>query len=119
MRLSFDDQESFKEAVGSFHFNNPSSDLNASLRMGSSSSSMPLDDSERDEGNITASDPITLRRLGSSSSLSIQETRRCEDIQACFNNPPTIPEFTDTSADVEEVYGSPRRSQGRGEDAER
>ena len=119
MRLSFDDQESFKEAVGSFHFNNPSSDPNASLRMGSSSSSMPLDDSERDEGNITASDPITLRRLGSSSSLSIQETRRSEDIQACFNNPPTIPEFTDTSADVEEVYGSPRRSQVRSEDAER
>ena len=119
MRLSFDDQESFKEAVGSFRFNNPSSDPNASLRMGSSSSSsMPLDDSERDEGNITASDPITLRRLGSSSSLSIQETRRCEDIQACFNNPPSFPEFTGTSADVE-VYGSPRRSQVRSEDAER
>ena len=26
MRLSFDDEESFKEAVGSIHSNNPSSD---------------------------------------------------------------------------------------------
>ena len=34
MRLSFDDPESFKEAAGSLHFNNPPSDPNTS--------SMPL-----------------------------------------------------------------------------
>ena len=31
MRLSFDDTESFKEAAGSLHFNNPSSDPNTSI----------------------------------------------------------------------------------------
>ena len=30
MRLSFDDPESFKEAVGSLRFNNPPSDSNSS-----------------------------------------------------------------------------------------
>ena len=76
MRMSFDDEESFKEAVGSLHFNNPSSDTNAEQRMGSSS--MPLEDTERNDsdGNIIPSDPITLWRVGSSNSLSIKEIRR-------------------------------------------
>ena len=74
MRLSFEDEESFKESVESLRFNN--SDPNAHQRMGSNS--MPFeDDSERNEDNIT---PITLRRVGSSNSLSIQETRRRGDI---------------------------------------
>ena len=95
MRMSFDDEESFKEVVGSLHFNNPSSDTNAEQQMGSSSS-MTLDDTERNdsENNIIPSDPITLWRVGSSSSLSIQEIRRSADI---LNSPPSNPEFVGTS----------------------
>ena len=100
MRFSFDDEESFKEAVESLRFNN------ARQQIGSSNS-IALEDSEfdRDEGDIIPSDPITLRRARSTSSLSIQETRRSGIV---FNNPPACnPEL-----DVDEVYGCPRRSQG-------
>ena len=45
MNLSFDDEESFKEAVGSLRFNNPPSDPNTLQQMGS----MVPQDSERDE----------------------------------------------------------------------
>ena len=71
MRLSFDDEQSFKEAVESLRFNNPPSDPNVQQQVGSSNS-MPLQDSERseDRDNITLNDPITLRRVGSRSSLS-------------------------------------------------
>ena len=96
MRLSFDDEGSFKEAVESLRFN--TSDPNTLQQMGSSSNSMPLEDSEKNEDNISPSDPITLRRVGSSSSLSIHETRRSGDFQVCFNSPPSHPEFTGTSA---------------------
>ena len=45
MSLSFDDEESFKEAVGSLLFNNPPSDLNINTTLRrvelESSSSMP------------------------------------------------------------------------------
>ena len=77
MRLSFNDEESFKEAVESLCFNNPASDSDACQQM-ESRNSMPLQDSEKNEDrdNITPSDPITLRRVGSSSSLSIQQIRR-------------------------------------------
>ena len=97
MRLSFDDEESFKEAVESLHFN--SGDPNARQQMGSSNS-VSLQDSERDEDNIIPTDPITVRRVGSSSSLSIREIRRSGDIQASFDNPPleSKPEFIGTSA---------------------
>ena len=67
MRLSTDDNESFKEAIGSLRFNNPPSDPNALQRV-----------------------PV-----GSSSSMQLQEgpeareTRRSEDI--CFSNPPSGP----------------------------
>ena len=95
MRLSFDDEKSFKEAVESLRFNR--SDPN-SQQMGSSNI-MSLEESERNEDrdNITPNDSITLRRVGSSSSLSIQETRRSVDFQVCFNNPPRNPKFTGTS----------------------
>ena len=73
MRKSFDDNESFKETVESLRFNN------AHQQNGSSNStSMPL------EGNIIPSDPIILRRVGSTSSLNIQEARRSGIV---FNNP--------------------------------
>ena len=77
MRLSFDDEESFKEAVESLRFNNPASDPDPQT---GSNNSIPLEDYKRNEDNTTPSDPITLLRVGSSSSLSIQETRRSRDI---------------------------------------
>ena len=58
MRLSFDDEESFKEAIESLRFNTPSSDPNSRLQLGSSSS-MPLEDPGKNEDNINPSDPIT------------------------------------------------------------
>ena len=65
MRLSTDDNESFKEAIGSLRFNNPPSDPNALQ-------------------------PVPVE---SSSSMQLQEgpeeTRRGEDI--CFSNPPSGP----------------------------
>ena len=72
MKLSFDDEQSFKEAVESLRFSDPPSDPNVQQQVGSSNS-MPLQDSERNEDldNITTNDPITLRRVGSRSSLSI------------------------------------------------
>ena len=98
MKLSFEDEESFKEAIESLRFNNPSSDPNARQQIGSSNS-MSLEDSQPDsEGNedniIPSDDPITLRRVGSTNTLSIQETRRSGFV---FNNPPSNPEFTGTS----------------------
>ena len=75
MKLSFDDNESFKEAVESLRFNNLSSDPNASLQI-ESSISMPLD-FERNEDNTSPSESITVRRVGSSS--SIQDIRRSGD----------------------------------------
>ena len=91
MRLSFDDEESFKEAAESLRFNNPPIDPNTHQEMGSSGS-MPLQDSERNEDNITSSDPNILRRVGSSS--GIQERSHGEDIQVWFNNPPSNPKYT-------------------------
>ena len=44
--------------------------------------------------DIAPSDPILLRRVGSSRGLSIQETRRSVDISVSFNSP----EFNGTSA---------------------
>ena len=46
MKLSFDDEESFKEAIESLRFN--SSDPNTRQQMGSNNS-MPLDDTERND----------------------------------------------------------------------
>ena len=91
MKLSFDDEESFKEAVESLRFNNPASDPNAHQRMGSSGS-MPVQDSEtrRNEDNIINiiprhGDPNTPRQVGRSRSILPQE--RSRDIQVFFNNP--------------------------------
>ena len=59
MRLSFDDEESFKEVVGSLRFDNPPSDPD----------SVPV--------------ALTLQEVGSSS-MPPQDSERNEDI--CFNN---------------------------------
>ena len=75
MRLSFDNEESLKEAVGSLHFNNPPSDPNTPQQMGSM---LPQDsESERNEDicyNNPPSDGNILRRMGSSSSRAAQST---------------------------------------------
>ena len=80
MGSSFDDEESFKEAVESLCFNDPpSSDPNTGQQMGSSSS-MQMQDSEKNEDDdINPSVPNILRRVESSG--SIQEIRRSRDIQ--------------------------------------
>ena len=80
MRMSFDDEQSFKEAVESLRFN--TSDPNTRQQM-RSSNSVPLQDSERNKDNTIPSDPIT---VGSSSSLNIREIRRSGDIQVSFYN---------------------------------
>ena len=99
MRLSFDDEGSFKEAVESLRYN--SSNPNTSQQMGSSNS-MPLKDTERNEDrdNIAPSDPIPLRQVGSSSSLSIQEIWRSADIPVSqgFNSPPSNPNLLELRA---------------------
>ena len=97
MRLSFDDEESFKEAIESLRFN--CSDPNTRQQMGSSNSIL-VEDSERNEDhdNIAPSDLIILRRLGSSSILTIQETQGSADIPVSFNSPPSNPEFIGTSS---------------------
>ena len=101
MKLSFNDEESFKEAVESLRFN--SSDPNTRQQMGSNNS-MLVEDSERNEVNIVPSVPIPLRRVGSSSSLSIQETRRSVDIPVFLNSPPSNPKFIGTSANGVNYY---------------
>ena len=99
MRLSFNDEGSFQEAIESHRFN--SSDPNTRQQMGSNNS-MPLEDTERndaaDRDDIASSDPIPLQRVGSSSSLSIQEVRRSADIPVSFDNPQSNTEFIGTSA---------------------
>ena len=74
MNLSFDDEESLKEVVGSLCCNNPPSDPNTLQRMGS----MLPQDSDRNEDihfNNPPSDPniLQVRRVGSTSSSSIVE----------------------------------------------
>ena len=75
MKLSFDDEESFKEAAGSLRFINPPSDSDTLRlqRMGSGSS-MPHQEWDEDICfNNPQSDPNTLQRMGSSSSIPPQE----------------------------------------------
>ena len=75
MKLSFDDKESFKEAVGSLCFNNPPSDTNTTLQR---IESMPLQDSERDEDfyfNNPSGEPNIFRRVGSRSSSIVEIDR--------------------------------------------
>ena len=86
MKLSFDDEESFKEAVGSLRFNNPPSDPDTRRIGVESNSSMPLQDQDQERNediyfNSPTSDPNTLRRMVSSSSMPPQERTRSEDIE--------------------------------------
>ena len=80
MRLSFDDEDSFKEAAGSLIFNNPPRDPDSLQGVGgsssSSSSSMPPEDPNEDPDII-----LEVRRVpvGSSSSGSTPSQERIED----------------------------------------
>ena len=72
MRLSFDNEESFKEAVGSLHFNNPPSDPSSLQGVGSSSGMPPEERNVDSPANNPPSDPniiLEVRRVpvGSSS----------------------------------------------------
>ena len=83
MRLSFEDEESFKEAVGSLRFNNPPSDPNSLQQVGSSSS-MPPQEKNHDEDICFDSDPdivLQVRRgpVGSISSGSTPPQEISED----------------------------------------
>ena len=74
MKLSFEDKDSFKETTESLRFNDPPSDPNTLLRVGSSSSMIS---EERSEDiyfdNHPSNPPNTLRRMGSSSSVWSEE----------------------------------------------
>ena len=125
MKLSFDDNESFKEAVESLRFNNPASDSDARHQM-ESRNSMPLQDSERDEDsdrdNIIPSDPIALLRVESSSNLSIQQIGRSGDSRVSSVNSTLAsnPDLKFTSAAMGSrtlgALSGPRRSEERSED---
>ena len=98
MRLSFEDEESFREAVESLRFNNPPSDSNTHQQTGNGGS-IPLQDSERNEDDITSlpSDPDILRRVGSTRSSTIlpsQERSGPGDFQVYLNSSPRNPEYT-------------------------
>ena len=86
MGLSFDDEESFKEAVGSLNFCNPSSDPNSNSiqRVGNSSSMPPQERNEDICFDNPPSDPnsiLQVRRVpvGSSSTSSMLPQERSED----------------------------------------
>ena len=75
MKLSFDDEESLKETVGSLCFNNPSSDPNTLQRMGSTMlhrSSEMNEDTSTISFNNSPSDPNIIRRVGSSGSIVVE-----------------------------------------------
>ena len=103
MGLSFDDGDSFKEAVESLRFNNPPSDSNAHQQM-ESNDGMPLQDSERNEDNITSSHPNIHPSRRVESSGSIQEIQRSGNfqVQVCCDKPPLAfasnPEFASETA---------------------
>ena len=78
MRLSFDDEESFKEVVGSLHFNNPPSDPNSMTQALQEVGSSRMPPQERNEDicfNDSSSHPNSLRLVG-----SMPPQKRGEDI---------------------------------------
>ena len=78
IRLSSDDEESFKEAVRSLHFNNPPSNSNPDSLQGvgsSTSSSMLPEERNEDDPNIT----LEVRRVAVGSN-TCQERSTSEDI---------------------------------------
>ena len=84
-RLSFDDEESFKEAAGSLYFNNPPSDPNTRafqrVELGSTSCNMSPHGRNEDtsisfNNSESPGDTNELRRVGSSSNTPPQGSER-------------------------------------------
>ena len=74
MKLSFEDEDSFKEVVETLRFNKLPSDPDAlALEQLESSGSMPQ---EINEDINSTSDPSSLRRVGSTSSNEIEVVPR-------------------------------------------
>ena len=80
MGLSFDDEESFKEGVGSLNFYNPPSDPNTPAL--GSSGSIPLQEMNEDIcfNNCSRENSNSLRRVGSCSSDNTPPEERIEII---------------------------------------
>ena len=82
MGLSFNDEDSFKEGVGSLVFYNPPSDPNTPAL--GSTGSIPLQEMNEDHdvcfNNSSSDDPNPLRRVGSSTSNNILPEERIEVI---------------------------------------
>jgi hypothetical protein len=80
MRLSFDDEESFKDVVGSLRFDNPPSDPNSVALALQEVGSSGVPAQERNEdicfNNDSPSDPNSLGRVGS----NMQPQERSDDI---------------------------------------
>jgi hypothetical protein len=80
MRLSFDDEESFKEVVGSLRFDNPQSDPNSVALALQEVGSSDVPPQERNEdvflNNDSSSDPNSLGRVEST-----RPQERSEDIE--------------------------------------
>ena len=81
MGLSFDDEESFKEGVGSFNFyhdNPPSHPDTPALER---SDSIPLQEMDEENFKSPSDDPNSLRRVGSTSSnIPPEDSERIEVI---------------------------------------
>ena len=81
MKLSFDDEDSFKEGIGSLHFNNPPSDPDAPVLGPSGSySSMPVPQERNEDisrnNSTSTSDPNSLQQVVSTSSNEIEVVPR-------------------------------------------
>ena len=70
MKLSFDDEESFKETVESLCFNNPPSDANSLQQTGSMLPQVDVSEGNEDNNAPIDPSPNILRRVGSTSSSS-------------------------------------------------
>ena len=81
MGLSFDDEDSFKEGVGSLKFYNPPIHPNTPA-LGSTGSMIPLQEMNEDHDVCFNNSPSDhpLRRVGSSSSSNILPEERIEVI---------------------------------------
>ena len=83
MNLSFDDEDSFKEAAGSLRFNNPQSDPDSlALQQVGSTSNMPPQ--ERNEDicfNNSIHDPNSIGQVAVGSSNGTPPQERIEDIE--------------------------------------
>jgi len=79
MKLSFDDEESFKEVVGSLRFDNPASDPNSVALVLQEVGSNGVPPQERNEDTCFNNSPSDPNSLGGVDSTALQE--RSDDIE--------------------------------------